>query len=527
MGEFEQYESKRVILQNELDSCKTQAERNRLGQFATPFALAKEIVKYTLELIPAGTKIRFLDPGFGTGSFFSGLLSEIPLNRIDTAEGFEIDPHYGNPSALLWKDTPLKLHISDFTKAESPKNKKDLFNITICNPPYVRHHHIPSEEKTRLQHLIQKIAGVRFSGLTGLYCYFLALSHAWMTDSSIACWLIPSEFMDVNYGNAFKKFLLKRVTLIRIHRFSPKDVQFADALVSSAIVWFRNTTPQPDDLVEFTFGGALANPLDSQKIKGSRLMREPKWTRLSKEFERGTIDVPTLGRFFKVKRGIATGANHFFILTKEQIDSFGMSIDCFRPILPSPRHLKEDEILSDSKGNPRTNPKLFLLDCKLPEHAVETRYPALWNYLQSGKADIANRYLCRNRSPWYSQEIRPPSPFICTYMGRGSFSDNRPFRFILNHSLATVANTYLLLYPIPELEYIIQQNPSLIYAIWRALKSLHCAALTGEGRIYGGGLHKIEPNELSKVPANPVNEILGELIQPRPYQQDLFGIDHP
>ena len=55
-----------------------------------------------------------------------------------------------------------------------------------------------------------------------------------MADDGLAAWLIPSEFMDVNYGRAIKEYLLNQVTLLRIHRFDPSDVQFNDALVSSA-----------------------------------------------------------------------------------------------------------------------------------------------------------------------------------------------------------------------------------------------------------------------------------------------------
>ena len=102
---------------------------------------------------------------------------------------------------------------------------------------------------------------MKLSGLAGLYGRFIGLSHAWLALDAISCWLVPSEFMDVNYGLAIKWYLLNRVTLLHIHRFDPGDLQFADALVSSAIVCFRNTAPPADHSVIFTFGGTLGAPL--------------------------------------------------------------------------------------------------------------------------------------------------------------------------------------------------------------------------------------------------------------------------
>ena len=76
--------------------------------------------------------------------------------------------------------------------------------MVICNPPYVRHHHLHNGEKTRLQLRTQQAIGIKMSGLAGLYCHFLGLSHAWMAEGGVAGWLIPSEFMDVNYGQTVK-----------------------------------------------------------------------------------------------------------------------------------------------------------------------------------------------------------------------------------------------------------------------------------------------------------------------------------
>ncbi|MGO9021041.1 MAG: hypothetical protein ACLQVJ_22080 [Syntrophobacteraceae bacterium] len=55
-------EQKRIEFQAVLDAAKTQAERNRMGQFATPPALALEILAYAKKLMPWAHKIRFLDP---------------------------------------------------------------------------------------------------------------------------------------------------------------------------------------------------------------------------------------------------------------------------------------------------------------------------------------------------------------------------------------------------------------------------------------------------------------------------------
>ena len=152
-------------------------ERNRLGQFATPTALALDILSYSTDLLPSDERISFLDPAIGTGSFYSALLATVPIERIRRATGFEIDDHYGQPAKILWADTLLKLFLTDFTKEASPQRKGERYNLLICNPPYVRHHHVPAAEKTRLQDVARRTCGVRLSGLAGLYCYFMCLSH--------------------------------------------------------------------------------------------------------------------------------------------------------------------------------------------------------------------------------------------------------------------------------------------------------------------------------------------------------------
>jgi len=501
-------EEKRCALQAQLDAHKTQSERNKLGQFATPTKLARDVLSYGLSLLPKGEDIRLLDPAIGTGSFYSALKATCNDRKVAWARGFEIDPHYGQPAQELWRDTPLEITMGDFTQQFPMAQDAERANLLICNPPYVRHHHLSSSDKVRLQEAAHFSAHVELSGLAGLYCYFLLLSHRWMSDGGVAGWLIPSEFMDVNYGKAIKAYLLREVTLLHIHRFDPSDGQFNDALVSSAVVWFKKQKPPSDHEVNFSYGGTLQKPALVKKVSARDLERAGKWTRFPKQDAETAHEGYRLGDLFTIKRGLATGDNGFFILDEERARALNIPKQFLRPILPSARYVKDDEIKADSEGVPLLDKRLFLLDCDLSEEEVRRHHPALWCYLQTGLADVAARYLCRSRRHWYAQERRVPAPIICTYIGR-SDHDGRPFRFLLNNSKATATNVYLMLYPSPLLTAQLQQNPAALRLLWQALNSIDKETLLGNGRVYGGGMHKLEPKELANVPADDLATLVG------------------
>jgi hypothetical protein len=155
-----------------------------------------------------------------------------------------------------------------------------------------------------------------------------------MARDGLAGWLIPSEFMDVKYGMAVKSYLLGKVTLLRIHRFDPADVQFDDALVSSAVVWFRIAPPPEGHTVEFTYGGTLLEPCLSRKVAADALRHSPKWTKypMATEAAAAKRTGPVLADLFAIKRGIATGANNFFILTPDKAKELDLPPEFLKPI---------------------------------------------------------------------------------------------------------------------------------------------------------------------------------------------------
>lgn len=514
VGDLTAAEKKRVILQEKTDNCKSIEERRKLGQFSTPFSLAREIVSFGLNF-QNSSEISFLEPAIGTGAFYSALLSEISKTKkhLVKATGIEIDKEFFDASFSLWNESNIDLLNADFTLINSENQK---YNFLISNPPYVRHHFIKQEQKNHLSSIVRNETNLELSGLAGLYCYFMLLAHKWLAPDAICGWLLPSEFMDVNYGGTIKQYLLNNVHLLKIHRYNLKDCKFDDALVSSCVVWYKNEIAPDDYEIEFSYGGTHNAPLIMKTIKKSVLAAERKWTRFPEKDVRiaSSISnpVPILGDFFDVKRGLATGDNNFFILTKEQIQNIGLDMSFFKSILPSPRYLKVDEVLADTCGYPQLDIQYFLLDCSLPEDEIKSNHLYLWEYLSGAQNTTAQKYLCRSRKEWYFQEKRASTPFLCSYMGRGGSKNPLPFRFILNHSDAIATNSYLMLYPKNALAAAIRLNPQITNRVWNALKGISALDFENEGRVYGGGLKKIEPKELANVACQDLTVLCADIV---------------
>ena len=500
-------------MQVRLDTQKTQKDRNVMGQFSTPFPLALDLMTYMRQLL--GTDyVSFVEPSIGTGVFYSAF-TEAFGNRGQKVLGFEIDPYYFNPAQEFWKDFPIELRCADFLSQKPDQ----LFDMIVANPPYVRHHHIANETKMWLQNQVKLRTGIRISGLAGLYCYFMMLSSAWLKDGGYSCWLVPSEFMDVNYGEAVKSYLLNNVDLLHIHRFKADDMQFADALVSSCIVVFRNRKPGYNKQIKFSLGGRINSPEVVRQISAGQLNACEKWTNLFCDDAKEESNHVRLGDFFTVKRGIATGDNHFFILDKETIKRYDIPDIFLRPVLPSPRYIKGNRISNDH-GMPVVQNQQYLFCCNLPENTLKEMYPKVWEYVCLGyERGVQNGYICSRRTPWYSCEEREPAAIVVPYMGR-SETNNRLFRFILNTSKAVTTNVYLLLYPKPQYAQCFKDE-SVLEDVWQELNAIPTDTLSRNGRFYGGGLRKMEPKELMQTPAMGIASLMEK--KKRCNQLSLFG----
>jgi hypothetical protein len=495
-------EEKRINLQNEIDSQQTKIERNKQGQFATPFKLAVNIIETTLKysILPAN-EIRFLEPAVGLGAFYSALLKVNEGVIPSYALGIEKNRRIARSSSKLWKNQGIKILNKDFTKCISPTEEKDKFNILITNPPYVRHHHLSKKEKERLKQLVNERLNLNNDGLMGLYGYFLLISHKWLQKDAISSWLIPREFMDVKYGKIIKKYLTEKVNLLQIHCFDINDVQFDSAEVTSAVIIYKNTIPNDDNNIKFTYGSDICNPNITINISLSKVKRLEKWSTIFLEntlTHANTFEGTRLGDIFKVKRGIATGANDFFIINKKIIEKHEIPEKFLIPTLPAPRFLTsrtiEKNLIEDSPTN-----QLYILNINLDKKELKKQYPKTYEYILIGEKEKINRlYLTKSRKIWYKMEERKSAPIICSYSGRKS-KKGESIKFFRNKSKAIVINSYYNLYPKPIIFEKIKDTEEFFDLIFNELIKINQPEILKHGRSYGGGLNKIEPKELENV----------------------------
>lgn len=471
-------------------------ESDKLDIHLTPPELAREIAGYAVAQIERNRfPIHFGDPAVGTGAFYSALLQVLPQKKIASAIGIDINTQQVAAAQWRWAHRGMEVMLGDYLHMERLPPR----TLILANPPYLRHQGIRSEYKQELRERASASMGMRVSARSGLYVYFLLLSHAWMGPDAVAAWIIPSEFMQTAYGAAIRHYLTHRVQLVRIHQFGHDDPQFENALVLPAVVVFRNRPPCAGHTALLSVGGTLASPEVSTPVRVETLSRQSKWLIKRRPPRARRSSSIRIGDIFVVRRGIATGSNDFFVMKRTEAARLGIPAAALRPVLPKARTLETDIVEREADGYPKVYPQLCLLDYHLPEDEIRTQHPRLMEYLMTAKdLGILERNLVRKRHPWYRQERREPAPFLCTYMGR-SRADVPPIRFIWNKSDAVAINTYLMLYPRAALATILRERPEVAAELFALLQETARETMSESWRVHAGGLHKIEPGELLQV----------------------------
>jgi adenine-specific DNA-methyltransferase len=455
------------------------------GQFFTPF-WAGEVMAGWLFSEP---RRLVLDPGCGAG----GLL--IPAARHERRGnarllGIDCDKlaiTMARRNRALREITGLNLKVANFLT--DPLGARP--DAIACNPPYAKHQTLDADVKSALYGSFERRLKLALSRRTPLQVLFLVRALECCAADGAMAFITPTGWLDADYGAPVKRFLLERAHVDARIVFEAKHLFFPGARTTAEISLIRNApSSEPTKVIRLPRNLPAVDEViaalegeGNLRVSTQRLDPTRGWSRPSHR-RRGE----KLGHLARVRRGIATGCNRFFVVSEQQRRELALPRAQVKPCITSPRLVATDELKPSALAALPMDVPRWAINCYDP--AEEAAATPLGNYLRSELAQIAREtHLAKQRQLWYGLERRDESPILFTY-----FNKNRP-RFVRNRAGALPLNTWLIVEPNDGVD---------ADDLWARLLTLTREQIAYGARVYGAGLWKLEPSELAELVIAPV-----------------------
>ena len=460
--------------------------RKKFAQFFTPLPIATAMANWVLGHENLKT---VLEPAFGLGIFSRVILNH---NRNVNVKGFELDDIILKKANDFFKETE---NVNLFLKDYIYNDWECKYDGIVCNPPYFKFHDYDSKNMLKE---IETNLKYQLNGFTNLYTLFLLKSIQQLNENGRCAYIVPSEFLNSDYGKLVKNYLIKSNTLRHIIVIDFEENVFDDALTTACIILCANDNLT--DKVEFSnvksvkdlskIDTLIANYPDFSASEHvytcSALNPEIKW-RAYYQKQNGLKfkNLVPFSTYAKVVRGIATGSNDYFTFNTSKAKAFSIDEQHLLPCICSAKDAKNSFFTIQGFENLKTNDKsVFLFN------AQKSNNKYIISYIQKGEQDAVNkRFLTANRTPWYSLENRQPAPIWVSVFNRTGL------RFIRNEANISNLTSYHCIYP-KNTSLFPTINIDLLFAY--LLTNTAKQIFEDNSRQYGNGLQKFEPNDLNK-----------------------------
>ncbi|KAA0237348.1 MAG: SAM-dependent methyltransferase, partial [Chlorobiota bacterium] len=222
-----------------------------------------------------------------------------------------------------------------------------------------------------------------------------------------------------------------------------------------------------------------------REIRTSDLPYNEKWSPIilslftEEKQPNGFCKISNYGMF---TRGIATGANDFFALSKSKIEKWHLDTHNICKCITKSSHLRKSIFEEDDFNLLYQKDKpVYCLDVKDIDNVHVS------NYLAEGeRLGYHQRYLTKTRNTWYKIENRKPAPILFGVFQRGRL------KVIRNYTSSINFTCFHSFYPNLFGEHIIDKL--FIYF----LSGIGQKIIKSNKRSYGDGLDKFEPGDLNE-----------------------------
>jgi hypothetical protein len=426
------------------------------GTVFTPPWLADEVVAH---LLPGLTVV---DLGAGSGMLTIAAARK-GFRVVAIEESKELATILDSLSRIMRLQGKIELRVCN-ALSYSRHRKGQI----MSNPPFTRHHSIPLQEKRVLTRMASE-RGIPLQMTSGYYGYFMV--YAWTSKwSKRDVLLLPTNWLEARYGGPLRQMLLDRgyeISLVENGYHSPV---FDHALTTICLVTTWPVSSGENGCEVKARVNVLRGPNGRNAKKEASA--DQLAARLSKKLRNLSHSEHKanhlVAEVFRVRRGIATGHNEFFVFTERVAQTLG---------------IKRRELRKIIRRLPANSDSIDVAYLWTPKH--EPSEASLGRIAEGEKLGVNERYLCKHRKPWWRVEERTPPAYFLAYMGRGN-----PRIFENRDGLLNLNNTHGL--------YIRDQVPIDLArrtAKWLGSKE-GLDALSSQARHYYGGLWKLEPRDV-------------------------------
>jgi hypothetical protein len=458
--------------------------RRQLGTFFTPAQEAEFMIDLWTETHGSPTSV--VDIGAGVGVFTAAAMSAWQSAQVTAVDinpvtlGLLAARLYGSPDHIEYAQRS-SLVLDDFTTwlvtVQPAANGRG--RLYLGNPPYTRASLLSVETRHRLRDATNGLCGLRASLSTSITA--LTLQSLAPTDG--LCLLLPAQWLESDYAAGLRDLIWKCRRRVELRLV--ESAMFDDAEVDAVVLMIG---PEVDAGIAELF---LAPWRQDDLEYLPRLGDAPRnWRKLFKDeapvARSANGKTVSLGDIAKVHRGVATGANHFFLLTEAERVEASIEPSDLVPVVTRIRELPE-LIVETSLSLTGDGVRRWLLTAT-PEQRKSS--PAIDAYLADGERNEVNRgHLCAKRTLWHdlSAELAKPNVII------GSMTRNR-FRLIDNVAQASITNN---LYGWKWNEGVDGNTQAAVLDWFRGDDGQ--SALRQAARNQGNGLLKIEPRALRDI----------------------------
>jgi adenine-specific DNA-methyltransferase len=481
--------------------------REKFAQFFTPYPIAELMAKWLL----GNKKLHdILEPAFGLGIFSRILLTKKMDLQI---KGFEIDNTiFEYAKKEFFSTEKINLLLKDYIF----NDWQQKYDGIICNPPYFKFHDY--DNKNTLKEIESRLQ-CKLNGFTNLYTLFLLKSIHQLKINGRCAYIIPSEFLNSDYGKLVKAHLLKTGTLRHIIVVDFEENLFDDALTTASIILCAND--DKTNKVQFTNIQSIKalNAIENLIVdypKSSEYSRIYSFSELNPEIKwkyyyqsqngHKFKNLVPFSTYAKAIRGIATGANNYFTFNISKAQKYHIDENHLLPCVCHSNDVQGNFFTKSNFEDLKNKDKnVFLIN------AINSDNENVTNYLKKGEQErIHEKYLTASRSPWYSLENRPPAPIWVSVFNRTGL------RFVRNEANISNLTTFHCVYPNMDLFSDVSIELLFAYLLTDTARQI----FEDNSREYGNGLQKFEPNDLNNGKMLDLNKLSKSKKQKI---EDLYG----